>query len=542
MLGYFNFLSGIALMLFGIRSLRKGSDRVFGAKFRSLVQSATKGPLRALLAGFLISILAPSSTAMSLLSVEAVSAGYATLRQILVLMLGANVGFTITVQLLAFKFYVYNAVFIAVGVPLYLFSRRQSSLGAGQALLGIGFLLLAIQVLSAAVAPLRGSADILELIRVLENHPLWLMLLAIALQVVVQSSTTAIAIGIALCSQHVIRVEAGLAIVIGANIGIGVTSFIAGYSQIDTRRMGLGILFMKLVGAAVIVPLMPWVIRLLEPLSLPGETHDTQLIANVHTAFNIALALVFLPLVPLMSRALEKWIPSPTSAGGQVGVRYLDPSALESPALALGQATREILHMADIVREMLRNAYRCFEEGSETLCEEVRQEDDKVDAINNEIKSYITRISEQALSTEDSRREIALLGFANELENIGDIVDKNLIELAEKKITLHVEFSREGWVELEGYFQKVLENFEIAISAFASQDKILADQLLRHKHRINELERDLRNRHFRRLHAGLTESFETSAVHLDVLTNLKRINSHLTAAAYPILENGRAGS
>jgi phosphate:Na+ symporter len=288
--------------------------------------------------------------------------------------------------------------------------------------------------------------------------------------------------------------------------------------------------------------MMPWVIRLLEPLSLPGETHDTQLIANVHTAFNIALALVFLPLVPLMSRALEKWIPSPTSAGGQVGVRYLDPSALESPALALGQATREILHMADIVREMLRNAYRCFEEGSETLCEEVRQEDDKVDAINNEIKSYITRLSEQALSTEDSRREIALLGFANELENIGDIVDKNLIELAEKKITLRVEFSREGRVELEGYFQKVLENFEIAISAFASQDKILADQLLRHKHRINELERDLRNRHFRRLHAGLTESFETSAVHLDVLTNLKRINSHLTAAAYPILENGRAGS
>src|ERR1017187_7580911 len=125
-------------MLFGIRSLRKGSDRVFGAKFRSLVQSATKGSLRALLAGFLISILAPSSTAMSLLSVEAVSAGYATLRQILVLMLGANVGFTITVQLLAFKFYVYNAVFIAVGVPLYLFSRRQISLGAGQALLGIG--------------------------------------------------------------------------------------------------------------------------------------------------------------------------------------------------------------------------------------------------------------------------------------------------------------------------------------------------------------------------------------------------------------------
>lgn len=540
MLSYFNFLAGIALMLFGIRSLRKGTDRVFGAKFRKLVQTATQGRVRAVLAGFLISILAPSSTAMALLSVEAVSAGYAALQQVLALMLGANVGFTITVQLLAFKFYVYNAYFIAIGVPLYLFNKRQNVLGAGQALFGVGFLLLAIQILSAAVAPMKNSADMLELIKVFENHPFWLVMLAIVLQVGVQSSTTTIGIGIALCSQQVIHLEAALAIVIGANIGIGVTSLVAGFSQIDTRRMALGVLFIKLVGAAIIVPILPGVVGLLEPLTMAGETHDTQLIANVHTAFNIGLALLFLPLVPFLSRVLEKWVPSRGSAEDKVGARYLDPSALESPPLALGQATREILHMADVLRGMLRNAYRCFQEGNETLCEKVRKEDDTVDLLNNEIKAYITRLSQQALNTEDSRREIALLTFANELENVGDIIDKNLIELAEKKIALRVDFSKEGWVELEGYFQKVLENFEIAISAFASQDKILAEQLLRHKQHINELERDLRNRHFHRLQEGLTESFETSAIHLDVLTNLKRINSHLTAAAYPILENGRA--
>ncbi len=538
MLGYFNFFAGIALMLFGIRSLRKGSDRVFGAKFRKLVHTATQGRLRAMGAGLLISILAPSSTALALLSVEAVNAGYASPEQILALMLSANVGFTITVQLLAFKFYVFNSLFIAIGIPLYLFGKRQNILGAGQTLFGIGFLLLAIQILSAAVAPVRSDPDMLELIRVLENHPLWLALMAIALQVTVQSSTTTIGIGIALCSQGVIHLEGALAIVIGANIGIGVTSVVAGFAKIDTRRMAVGILLIKLVGAAIIVPLMPWVVRLLEPLSLPGATHDTQLIANVHTAFNLGLAIIFFPLVPWLSRLLEKLIPSRAVAEERTGARYLDPTALESPPLALGQATREILHMADIVRRMLRNAYRCFKEGNERLCEEVRNEDDEVDLLNNEIKAYITRMSEQALNTEDSRREIALLAFANELESVGDIIDKNLVELAEKKITLQVDFSKEGWVELAGYFHQVLENFEIAVSAFASQDKTLAAQLLRHKHRINELERDLRNRHFRRLHAGLKESFETSAVHLDVLTNLKRINSHLTAVAYPILENG----
>ena len=165
---------------------------------------------------------------MALLSVDAVNGGYATLRQILALMLGANVGFTVTVQLLAFKFYLYNAIFIAIGVPLYLFSKRQNVLGAGQAVFGIGFLLLAIQVLSMAVAPIKNSADVLELIRVLENHPVWLVLLGILLQVATQSSTTTIGIGIALCWQEqVIHLGAALAIVIGANIGIGVTSLLA---------------------------------------------------------------------------------------------------------------------------------------------------------------------------------------------------------------------------------------------------------------------------------------------------------------------------
>ena len=536
MLSYFNFLAGIALMLLGIRSLRTGSDRVFGAKFRQLLHTATTGSGRAMGAGFLVSILAPSSTAVALLAVEAINAGYVALQQMLALMLGANIGFTITVQLLAFKFYIYNAIFIAVGAPLYLFSHRQKVRGAGQALLGIGFLLLAIEILSATVAPWKDSAEIREVIRVLENHPLWLVACALVLQVGLQSSTTVIGIAIALCSQQVLPVNAAVAMVIGANVGIAMTALIAGYARTETRRMAIGNLVFKLAGAAVCMPLLPWLVPSLRPLSPSG---DTQLVANAHTLFNIALAVVFLPMVPVVARLLERLVPERAEATGEFGPRYLDRSSLGSPALALGQATREILHMADIVREMLRNAYRCFKEETDTLCQEVQQEDDKVDLLNNEIKAYITRLSEQSLNTEESRREVALLTFANDLESIGDIIDKNLIELAEKKITLHVDFSKEGWVELDGYFQKVLENFEIAISAFASQDKVLAKQLLRHKHHINELERELRNRHFHRLHEGLTESFETSAIHLDVLTNLKRINSHLTAVAYPILENGR---
>ena len=536
MLNYFNFLAGIALMLLGIRNLRGGSERLFGARLRRMLQHATKGSVRSMLAGFVISILTPSSTAVALLSVEAINAGYIAFPQVLALMLGANIGFTITVQLLAFKFYAYNAIFIALGTPLYVFSRRQGVRGAGQMLLGIGFLLLSIQILSAAVAPLKDSNEVREVLRVLENHPVWLICFAVLLKLALQSSTATIGIAIALCAHQILSLSAAIAVVIGTNIGIGVTALIAGFGRVETRRMAIGNLFFKLVGAVICVPLIPWLIRALDPLSLPGETHDTQLIANAHTLFNLALAVVFLPLVPRVAQLVQRLVPARAEPEEGTGARYLDPTALDSPALALGQATREILHMADHVRTMLRDAHRAFSEGDEALCAAVQQHDDIVDALNNEIKSYITKLSEHALNRDESRREVALLAFANELESIGDIIDKNLIELAKKKIALHVEFSKGGWVELDEFFQKVRENFEIAVSAFASQDRALAEKLLRHKHYINEKERELRNRHFHRLHEGLVESIETSAIHLDVLTNLKHINSHLTAVAYPILE------
>ncbi len=531
---FFTFLAGIALMLLGIRSLRRGSERFFGERLRRLLRAATQNSGRSLLAGFLVSILTPSSTAVALLSVEAINAGYLALPQVLALMLGANVGFTLTVQLLAFKFYVYNAVFLAVGVPLYVFSRRLTWRGAGQAIMGVGLLLLAIQFLSVAVAPLKENTDVAQMVAILEKHPVWLMWFAVLLKQVLQSATATIGIAIALCGQGVIPVSSAVAVVVGTNIGIGVTALLAGLRRVETRRMALGNLLFKVVGAAAVMPALPAVVESLRPLSPAG---DTQLIANAHTLFNLALAGVFLPLVPAIARALEKIVRGRQPEEEKPGARYLDASSLESPALALGQATREILHMADHVRAMLRDTYRAFREGDAELCAAIQKRDDVVDLINNELKAYITKLSEHALTQEESRREVALLAFANELESVGDIIDKNLVELAKKKISLRVEFSKEGREELDSFFKMVLENFEIAVAAFASRDRVLAEQLLRHKHHLNELERELRNRHFDRLRAGLAESFETSAIHLDVLTNLKHINSHLTAVAYPILEH-----
>jgi len=537
LLSAFNFLAGIALMLLGTHNLRVGSDRAFGAKLRQWMRTATKANLRAMIAGFLISVLLPSSTAVSLLAVEAIAAGYVTLPHMLALMLGANVGFTTTVQLLAFKLYIYYGLFIVAGAPFYLFSQKQTTRGFGQILLGIGFLLLSIGMLTDAVAPWKNSAEIRQVLELLEHHPWLLVAFTALLTVGLQSPTSAVGIALALCDQQVLALNAAVAMVIGANVGVAVTGLLAGFTRSETRRMAIGNLLFKIVGALACTPFLPSLVSALKPVSPSG---DSQLIANAHLLFNVALTVVFLPFVAPIAGLLEKFVPARAVAPDEFGPRYLDPSALASPALALGQAAREILHMGDIVRQMLHDAYRCFHANDDALCQKVQKTDDKIDTLNSAIKTYITRISERALRPEESRREVALLTFATELETIGDIIDLNLVDLARKKIALSVDFSKDGAAELDSFFQKVLADFDMAMSAFTSQDKTLADQLLQRKREINELERDLRNRHFRRLQEGLKESFETSAIHLDVLTNLKAINSHLTSVAYPILENNQS--
>jgi len=534
MMGYVNFLAAIALMLYGINLLRRGSERVFGPRLRQLLRSATRSNVRGLGAGFLLSIFAPSSTAVALLTVEAIHAGYVTSQQVLAVMLGANVGFTLTVQLLAFKFYLFNPVFIVLGVALYIFSRRDRLRGTGFILLGVGFLLLSIQMLTAAVVPLRSSAEVREVMQILEAHPVWLVAFAVVLKLLLQSATATIGIAMALCAEGVLGVRGGAAVVIGTNIGIGVTALIAGFGRVESRRMAAGNLLFKLVAAVACVPLLGPVVDWLHAASPAGPA---QVLANAHTLFNVSVAVVFLPLVPLIGRFVERLIPTKEEEGKPFGPLYLDRAALGVPAMALAQATRELLRMADLAQGMLREGHRAFVENNAALYEAVQKEDDKLDLLNAEIKTYLIRLSGQALTRDESRREIALLAFCNDLETVGDIVERDLMGLAKKKLALRVEFSKEGGAELDGMAQYVLESFQIAVAVFTGQDRMLAAQLVHREREMAERERDLRNSHFQRLRAGLQESVETSAIHLDILTYLKAIHAHLVSVAYPILES-----
>jgi phosphate:Na+ symporter len=245
---------------------------------------------------------------------------------------------------------------------------------------------------------------------------------------------------------------------------------------------------------------------------------------------------VFLPFMPWAARAIQALVPESPQADNPFRTRYVDERSLDQPALALGQATREALRMADVVQGMLRDTIRVFRTHDPDLLEDVERRDDQVDFLDREIKLFVARLRRETMSPDLARKEIALISLIGNLENIGDIIDKNLMELARKKVHLNRRFSEEGLAEITDFHALISKNVESALAAFAANDRRLAQEVLDRRPLIRQRERELRESHLARLRAGRHDSLETSDIHLDVLTNLKRISSHVTAIAVSILE------
>jgi phosphate:Na+ symporter len=259
-------------------------------------------------------------------------------------------------------------------------------------------------------------------------------------------------------------------------------------------------------------------------------------IANAHTFFNVAISALFLPFAPWAARAITALVPEEERGDNPYRTRYLDDRFLDQPALAIGQAMREALRMGDVAQGMLRDAMVVLRTDNQELLEDVERRDDQLDYLEREIKLFIARLGRETMSSDMAQKEIALISFIGNLENIGDIIDKNLMELARKKLYQGRRFSEAGEAELIEFHSMVSKNLERAIAGFAASDRSLAQEVLDQRPVVRQRERELRDSHLARLRRGLAESLETSEIHLDVLTNLKRISSHITALVFPILD------
>jgi phosphate:Na+ symporter len=524
----------IALLIWATRMVRTGVLRGFETPLRRLLARATH-PVTALAAGIGAATALQSSTATALLLVSFAERGLIALGPAYAVMLGADVGSTLVVQAMALDLKAVVPVLLVAGVALFLNGREPRTRQVGRILIGLALMIVALAMVVAASAPLTRSPVLGAVLAAAASDPLAPAAVAALLTWIVHSSVAVVLLLAALATAGVVGPDAIPALVLGVNLGAGLIPLgLAAGTAVEGRRVLAGNLCFRALGAiAGLASLGLW-IGPWTALALPPALS----VAVLHTAFNVVLAAVFLPFVGPAARLAERLLPAPpeTASEAEAGPRHLDPALLDTPAQALGAASREVLRLADRVEAMLADAILAFEDPPRLRPEEVSGRDDAIDRLEEEIRLYLTAVSRRALSEEEARRCFDLIVFTSHLENVGDIIDKSLMLLADKKARRGVHFTEEGWRELVALHRTVLEQMRLAVTVFVTRDAAMARDLVSRKDSLRALERDAVRRHLDRLRGGSAQAIDSSSVHLDVIRDLKSINAHVASVAYPILE------
>jgi phosphate:Na+ symporter len=529
-------MGGVALLLWSVRMVRTGMTRAFGASLRSLLGKACSNRAKAFAVGVGVTGLLQSATATALLLASFASRKLVTLPLALAIMLGADVGTAFVAQVYSIDIKWIWAAPLFIGVVLFNASEKDHIRGGGRILIGFGLMLLGLTIIGQVSGQLRDSPMLHLVLSSLgsERVPLLAVLTAAAMTWLAHSSLAMVLFVMSLASGGAIDAKLAVALILGANLGGAIVPFAAlSGSAVAARRVVLGNLILR---AGCVVLALPFA-GLLAVTIAKLSPDPARLAVNFHLAFNLALALVALPLLGLLAQLVTRLLPEPVSnVADRRTPRHLDPSVLDTPSEALACAMRETLAMGDIVLDMLKRALAAIEGNDMKAVKDVEKADNDVDALHEAIKLYLIRASKADMGQDDSLRYVEVLTFTTNLEHIGDIIDKNLMELAAKKIKKRYAFSPEGSAELRIFHGRVIDHMRLALNVFATRDVVLARRLLREKTTMRTAEFEATDKHFARLKEGRAQSIETSSIHLDIVRDLKRINSHLTSVAYPILE------
>ena len=527
-------MGGVALLLWGLHMVHSGILRAFGPELRNVLSKTLHNRFAAFAAGLGLTALLQSSTATALMTASFTSEGIVGLASALAIMLGANVGTTLIVQLLSFNIAAAAPVLFVIGVVAFRGGARTRIKDLGRVVIGLGLMLVALHVLLDTLAPAENAPGVRVLLGAVTGDPVLCILIAAALTWAAHSSVATVLLIMSLAYSHFVTPVAALALVLGANLGSALNPIFEGGRRDDpaSYRFPVGNLFNRLVGVALVTPLLNPIAEILRSFQ-PDMARAT---AEFHFAFNLALALIFIGLLDPMAWALEKVFPARRQSTNPAAPLYLDESVLETPSLALADACRETLHMGDVVEVMLRQVMVALMTNDRALAGEVSRMDNVVDRLDEAIKLYLTKLTRGSLDDREGRRAMEIISFAINLEHVGDIIDKNLSEVAAKKIKRKLQFSSEGAAELTAFHKRVLDSLKTAFAVFISADVNDARALISEKARLRDAEIAAAERHFERLREGRPETLETTSLHLDVLRDLKRIHSHICSVAYPVLE------
>jgi len=525
----------VALLLWGVRMVQTGVQRAFGARLRGALGHALQNRLKAFLAGASVTAILQSSTATGLMITGFAAGGLVELVPALAVMLGANVGTTLIVQVLSFNVNEAAPALILIGVMMF----QRATAGPrdfGRVLIGLGLILMALNQFLAVLSPYESVPALSQMLGAISTQPLLDVLLAAGLTWAVHSSVAVVLVVMSFAAKGTVPPEAACALVLGANLGTAINPVLEGATGDDpaARRVPLGNLVNRVIGVAVALVLLPHI----TPWLTYFDRDSGRAVADFHTAFNLVLAVIFLPLLDPYAALLRRWLPARIDQADPSKPMYLDPAARETPVIALGGAAREALRLADVLEIMLTGLRDAFERGDRKLIAETKRLDDVIDRLNTAIKAYITSLDAGALGDADHRRVREILAYTTNMEQAADIVEKDLLGTVSKKIKRGLAFSESGQSDLVQMLDRLLVNVRTAASLFMTGDERAARLLASEKETFRSMETSATEAHFERLRSGRIDTAETSALHLDALRYLKSVNAHLVAgAAYPLLES-----
>ena len=527
----------VALLLFATRQVRTGVERAYGDVLRRRLRTILKNPLLAVGAGAALAICLQSATAVALIVGSFAGSGIVGGTSGLLAVLGADVGSSLVVKLLSFDLEVLTPVCLVAGTVLFMSTSRRDLLQLGRILIGIGLLILSLRLIGEASEPLRESPILPVIVNYLSGDPVTAFLIAAIMTWLFHSSVAAILLVVALAARGLVPAELGVVLVLGANIGGGIIAvMLSRAATAKARVVPLGNLIMRGVGALLA---LCGVVLFAPPLDLLGSTVPEQLV-NAHIAFNIALVILGMPLAGVVYRLAERLsrmnAPEQQDDLAATELSALSEAALDTPSQALANATREVVRVCETVEIMLGRIMELYEAADDVKIKALAALDDRVDRKHAAIKLYLAKVTSRELTEDQALRCQELIGACVKLEQVGDIIVRNMLVQVRKKMERGLEFTPEGWRELSSFHAAVLANARLAFNVLVSRDAATARQLVEEKDRLRDVEKAISESHFARLREGTAKSLETSTIHLDTIRDLKQINSLLAAMAYPVLE------
>jgi phosphate:Na+ symporter len=542
-----NMAGAAALLIWAVRLVRTGFERAFGGQLRLWLRRSTATRVSAAASGAAAAILMQSSTAVAVLMAGFVSAGAIGGAGGLAIVLGADLGSAVVALILNSRLGVVTPVLLLVGVLIFLRSSRRQLRQIGRILIGLALVFLSLDLIRSASLPLVDSAGARSVMLYLADDTLTAFLIAALFAWLVHASVAAVLLFATLAAQGLLPAPAAFAMVLGANLGGSLIAFFLTLkSDVTVRRVVWSNLALRGGGALLVL----WALSSFDlPTHLLGVSAGTQAL-HLHFVFNFVLLLVCLPLIGPLTRLAEGLIAAPPDQARQGQARTaLDPTVQDQPRRAFACALRELVQMGNQIEAMLRQMLPLFERFDEAVAQQIQDEFARVGQMSLELRIYLAGVRSAEGSKEVGARAFELSAMAMNLEAGGDMIARKAVDLARRKSSENLRFSADGWRELSDFHDMVLRNVQHGIAVLMSQDTGLARELVEQKEQVRNVARDLQSRHLERLRRGMTESIETSAIHLELLRALKSLNTSFAMIAYPqlrqsgdLLESRLAGS